>query len=235
MLGPVGGWWCSGLAGGCLAGEVLRDFEEPHAGFEEGRLQEMVFGFGEIALGFLSEEGEHVHGLTGAEEVNLGLLARFAGSTELHDGLHVNGLDETRDGGGRDGLHAGILGADGGVEAVYGGIVSAGGLGDLVGCGGRWELFFRCVGSLVRLGVRDWLRGPWVGRARRRRTLQARVRGGGRGTEGWCVGTGIAFCGEFAAVVDYEGFVGHFGFLNSVLMPGEASAKATALTQRSRR
>ena len=72
--------WASGgwaLLGACLggAGEGLGDFEEGEAELEEGAVQEVLFGGGEIAAGLVGEDGEHVDGLAGAEDVDLGLLA----------------------------------------------------------------------------------------------------------------------------------------------------------------
>ena len=140
MLGPPpGGAWKSRAAlawsalGG-LAGQGLGDFEEAHVELEEGRLDQRGFGgLGEVAGGFGGDGGEHVDGLACAEDVDLGLLAGGGGAAELHEGLHVEGLDEALEGHLGDGFHAGVGGADGGVEAVYGGLVGAAGLASCSG------------------------------------------------------------------------------------------------------
>ena len=57
-------------------------------------VDEALLGRGEIALGSGGENAEHVDGLAGAEEVDLGLLAFLGAAAELQDGLHVDGLDD---------------------------------------------------------------------------------------------------------------------------------------------
>ena len=128
----AGGWR---LAAGGRTGEGLGDFEEGHAEFEEGAVEEVGLVRGEIALGFFAEDAEHVDALAGAEDVDLGLLAFGGGSAELHDGGHVDGLDELLEAHGGRVLHAGVGGADGGVEAVGGHLVGEAGL---LGSARRW-------------------------------------------------------------------------------------------------
>ena len=112
-------------------------------------------------------------------------------------------------------LHAWILGADGSVEAVDGGVVGAGGLVDLLGGWGvvgaaarARRLRVRRLRILGRLGTAC---GPlrraedsyWSGGG----ALGWRVSGRGvLGSEGGGVGADVAFGGELAAVVDDEFF-----------------------------
>jgi hypothetical protein len=216
-----------GALGG-LAGEGLGYFEEAHVELEEGGVDEGGFGWGEAGFGFGRDDGEHVDGLAGAEDVDLGLLAGGGGTAELHEGLHVEGLDDAVEGHLGDGLHAGVGGADGGVEAVYRGLEGGFGLGGLLG-GEGWG--FVGVG-LVSCGVFGC---GWVGDG-----LGAGEAGGGLelvflgwggleglrarrfGDAGWGVRAGFAFGGELAAVVDDEffdfghGVLGGAGFVGQI-------------------
>ena len=96
-------------------------------------------GGGEVAVGFLGEDGEHVDALARAHEVDAGLLAGLGGAAELHDGGHVDGLDDLLEGHRGGMIHAGVGGADGGVEALGGLLIGGVGLLHLaaVGGGGR--------------------------------------------------------------------------------------------------
>ena len=105
-----------------------------------------LFG-GEIALGFVFEDGEHVDALAGAEDVDLGLLAFRGGAAELHDGGHVDGLDELLEAHGGRVVHAGVGGADGGVETIGGHLVGALGLFRLLGGGGGGRSSSGLLGS----------------------------------------------------------------------------------------
>ncbi len=127
--GAGGGAGLTGLAGLGLTGHELGHFEEAHAGFEDGGVEEVVFGLGEGALGFFGEDGKHVDGLAGSEEVDLRGLAGLGAAAELHDRLHVDGLDEALEGHLGDAFHAGVGGADGEVDALDRGGVGGGGLG----------------------------------------------------------------------------------------------------------
>ena len=92
-----------------------------------------------VAFGFFGEDGEHVDALTGAHEIDLGLLAFRRVAAQLHDGGEVDGLDELIEAHLRHALHAGIGGADSGVEAVGGGLVGVASLIGLFGGGaGRY-------------------------------------------------------------------------------------------------
>ena len=99
---------------------------------------------GEVALGLFGEDGEHVDALAGAEEVDLGLLALVGGAAELHDRRHVDGLDELVEAHRGRMVHAGVGGADRGVEAVGGHLVGAAGL---LGLLRRWA-----AGGMFGLG-----------------------------------------------------------------------------------
>jgi len=215
--GAVGsGWGLAGLFGSGLAGEHLGDFEEAHAGFKESGLDEAGLGGGEVACGFFGDEGKHVDGLTSAEEIDLWGLAGFGAAAELEDGLHVDGLDEPLEAHVGHGFHAGVGGADGGVEAVDGGGVGTLGLLGLLGGGGWWS--FRVgVGFADGLGTgsSDGLVGNRLGAGELGRglVLVGRRSGGlegfrtrGLGLGRWSVRADVAFGGELATVVDYEFF-----------------------------
>ena len=110
---------------------------------------------GEVALGLFGKDAEHVDALACAEDVDLRLLALVGGSAELHDGRHVDGLDELLEAHGGGMVDAGIGGANGGVEAVGCHLVGAAGLVVLFGGGGGRQV----VRSTRRLGRgRLWLR-----------------------------------------------------------------------------
>ena len=100
------------------AGEGRGDFEEAHADLEERVVDELRLGRGQVALGFFGEDGEHVDALARAHQVDLGLLALVGGAAELHDGGHVDGLDDLLEGHRGWVIHAGIGGADGGIEPL---------------------------------------------------------------------------------------------------------------------
>ena len=121
------------LAAGGGAGEGLGDFEEAHANLEEGVVHELGLGGREVALGLFGEDGEHVDALARAHEVDLGLLARLGGAAELQDGGHVDGVDDLLEAHGGRMVHAGVGGADGGVEVVGGLLVGGVGLLHLAG------------------------------------------------------------------------------------------------------
>ena len=89
---------------------------------EEGAVEEAFLFGGEIAPGFVGEDGEHIDALAGAEDVDLGGLALLGGSAELHDGGHVDGLHQSLEAHWRRVFHARVGGADGGVDAVCGGV-----------------------------------------------------------------------------------------------------------------
>ena len=172
------------LLGGGGAGEGLGDLEEAHAELEEGAVDEAGFVGGEVALGLFGEDGEHVDALAGAHEVDLGLLAFGGGAAELHDGGHVDGLDDLVEGHRGRVVHAGVGGADGGVEAVGGGLVGVAGLLGLLGGGAGEVLVVGCSaggggcvawGSVPARGLR--LRGGARVRARGRRRGVALRRG----------------------------------------------------------
>jgi hypothetical protein len=194
------GGWGSGrgrvaLLGG--AGEGLGHFEG-------------VFGAGEVAVGFVGEDAEHVDGLACAEDVDLRLLAGLGPAAELQDSLHVNGLDERFEGEGGGVVRTGVGGADCEVEALGGGVEGAerllhllgGGAGGLVRtvfvvffsvqllCLG-WLRFVRCIG---RCGHLDDV--AWEGFG----CVRFGLRLVGLGTL-----AGLAVRGELAAVGDDEG------------------------------
>ena len=153
MLGRPG-WPLPGAPGGCGAvgggtGEGLGDFEEAHADFEEGVVHELRLGGGEVALGFFGEDGEHVDALARAHQVDLGLLALLGGPAELQDRGHVDGLDDLVEAHGGQCIHAGIGGADRGVQALGGLLV--GGVCLLHLAGGRRRREIR-GGGLLGLG-----------------------------------------------------------------------------------
>ena len=169
--GACTGWrWDSGATGTLLggAGEGLRDLKEGEAELEEGACEHGVLGWAEIGGGSIAEDGEHVDGLLGAEEVDLGLLAFLGASAELQDGLHVDGLDERLEGEGGGVVGAGIGGADSGFEAVGGGLVGEPGLLHLLSGGSGRKVGVEIVGGLTerisqacgdgRLGSGDALR-----------------------------------------------------------------------------
>ena len=188
-----------GCFGGGGAGEGLGDLEEGHAEFEEGAFEEAGLVGGEIALGFFGEDGEHVDALAGAHEVDLGLLAFGGGAAELHDGGDVDGLDELVEAHGGRMVHAGVGGADGGVEAVGGHLVGAAGLLGLLGggAGGRSVSGSSACGGAAVVGSG---RGGWRG---------LRLAAGSRVLFGGWVGVGAGFAveGELAAIGDDEGLV----------------------------
>ena len=115
-------------------------------------------GGGEVAGCFFREDGEHVNGLAGAEDVDLGLLALLGAAAELQDGLHVDGLDELVEAHGGGVIHAWVGGTDGDVEAVSGGGVGEAGLLHLLRRGGRGE-----VGVFFVRSLRLRCRGDEVG------------------------------------------------------------------------
>ena len=167
MAGPArlaaagrAGAWRRRLAVGGGAGQGLGDLEEAHADFEEGVVDELRLGRGEVALGLFGEDGEHVDALARAHQVDLGLLALLGGSAELHDGGHVDGLDDLVEAHRGRVIHAGIGGADGGVEALRGLLIGGVGLFHLAGGWRRREV-----------GIGGWLLA--------RRLRAARARGGG--------------------------------------------------------
>ena len=227
MVGRPGapeGW---GLAVGGGAGKGLGDFEEAHADLEECVVHELGLGGGEVSLGFLGEDGEHVDALARSHEVDLGLLARLGCAAELQDGGHVDGVDDLLEAHGGGMVHAGVGGADGGVEVVGGLLV--GGVG-LLHLAGGWR------GRKLRFGGRFWGgRGGRLGRGGRGvGGLELERRGGGGRRDvnftrltrlalgGWIgVGARGPVGGELAAVGDDEGLVlighgqhsfGWFGF-----------------------
>src|SRR5215469_10802052 len=116
--------WCFG---GCGAGEGLRDLEEGHAQLEESVVEQEVLVWAEIAFGLIGEDSEHVDALACAEDVNLRLLAFGSGATQLHDGRHVDGLNEPLEVHWWEVVGARVGGADGGVETVGGGLVGGAG------------------------------------------------------------------------------------------------------------
>ena len=79
----------------------------------------------------------------------LGLLAFGGGFAELHDGGHVDGLDETLEGHGRSVFHARIGGAYGRVETLGGGFKRYAGLLHLLGGGSGWHV--GVFGDVARL------------------------------------------------------------------------------------
>ena len=152
----------------------------------------------EIAFGLFGEDGEHVDALAGAHDVDLGLLALVGCTAELHDRGHVDGLDELVEAHGGRVVHAGIGGADGGVEAVGGHLVGAAGLIGLF-CGGLGR---KLSSGPASVGATAACGGAWPATGWRR----------GCGTlfslGGW-VGVGAEFAvqGELAAIGDDEGLV----------------------------
>ena len=112
-----------------------------------------VFVGGEVALGLFGEDAEHVDALARAEEVDLGLLALGRGAAELHDGRHVDATGRCCSkliSGGC--VHAGVGGADGGVETVGGRLVGAAGLLGLLGGGRRRQSSAGDASAARRLG-----------------------------------------------------------------------------------
>jgi hypothetical protein len=189
----------SGFGGG-RAGEGLGDLEEGHAEFEEGAFEEAGLVGGEVAFGFFGEDGEHVDALTGAHEVDLGLLAFLGGSAELHHGGEVDGLDELVEAHGWGVVGARVCGTDGGVEAVGSHLVGATGLLGLLGCGRGGQVVvglfsFRRCGRWLGNGCGSW-RGCGCG------WFAAFFLGGWVG-----VGAGLAVEGELAAICNDERLV----------------------------
>ncbi len=153
-----------------------------------------------------------------------GLLAGGSGAAELQQGLHVERLDDALEGDGRSVLHAGIGGADGGVEAVDGGVEGALGLLGLLGRGGGRSLIVFDLGRRGVVGCSRWRVagcGRWRGNGLRSLVLrfvvyQARgvaVFGPLQGLRPRrlrlrrrCVGADVALRGKFATVVDDELF-----------------------------
>ena len=225
-----GGRWGAGAGGSLLggAGEGLGDLEESETELEEGACEKCVLGDGEIAGGFVAEDGEHVDRLLGAENVDLGLLALLGASAELQDGLHVDGLDERLEGKGRvDGRRRDsrrALRFRGGRRwpGKRGGTAPSARLWGRGAVRGRvrrwadrarlrlrglargdalWNLTDRFGGDGLRCAALDRLGcAGWLG------DELARALGSGIG-----VGTGFAFGGELAAIGDDERkrFLGH--------------------------
>jgi len=108
----------SGCFGCGRAREGLRDFEECHAQFEECAVEQTGFFGGQIALGLFRKHGEHVDALTCAEDVDLRLLAFVGCGSELHHRGRVDGLHELLKAHCGWMIHAGVGGADCGVEPV---------------------------------------------------------------------------------------------------------------------
>jgi hypothetical protein len=102
-------------------------------------------------------------------------------------------LDDLVEGHGGGVVHAGVGGADGGVEAVGGGLVGVAGLVGLLGGGAGGFL-------VVRLGF-GWRRSLGLGR------WGYRFRAGLAGWRGVCVGARFSIEGELATVCDYERLV----------------------------
>lgn len=151
----------SGLGGGGTS-ERLGDFEEGHADLKECAVEKARLVRGQVALGFVGEYAEHVDALPGPEEIDLGLLTLLSGTAELHDGRHVDGLDELFEA--HDGrvLHAGVGCADGGIETVGGLLVGEAGLLGLLRSGwGREVVILQLLfGWGLRLRRRG---GNWGG------------------------------------------------------------------------
>ncbi len=209
------GWL--GLGG---AGQRLGDVEEGEAELEEGAVDELLLVFGQAGCGLIRDDREHVDALFCAEEVDLWLLAFGSVAAKLHDGGHIDGLDEPLEGHLRELLHAGVGGADGDVEALSGGVEGDAGLLHLLGCGGRGlvGVFF---GEVVRgFGLKRGGHGTRSFRDRLRDDAGAGFYGRfSRRDDGanlfgrWVgVGAGLAVEGELAAVGDDEGLIllGHF-------------------------
>ncbi len=235
--------WRAG--GGALlggAGEGLGDLEEGEAEFEEGGGEQGLLGGREVGLGFVVEDGEHVDGLTGAEDVDLGLLAFLGAAAELEDGLHVDGLDESLEGHG-GGWSAPGLAARMAVSrrsavaskamrdcSICSGVGAGGMLASSAGSGaGRARRRVRGEGSGRRrvapvrsASARDWLRASGL------ISVWLQGLGFGLGFAGVGVGAGFAFGGVAAAIGDDEGkrFVGHVGSIQ-VVENGRAVGVAT--------
>ena len=144
------------LLGGGGAGEGLGDLEEGEMEFEEGAVEEGGLGAGAVAFGLVLEDIEHFDGLLGSHEIDLGLLALGGGSAELHDGGHVDGLDDALEGGGWGVLHAGVGRAYGDRQALGGLGVGQAGVLNLLGGGAGGEVLV----LLFRILVEDlfgWL------------------------------------------------------------------------------
>ena len=178
----------------------MGDFEECHAQFEECAVKQTSLFRGEIALGLVHEDAEHVDALTGAEDVDLRLLAFVGCGSELHHGGHVDGLHELLEAHRGRMIHAGVGGANGGVEPVCCHLVGAAGL-IIFFRGGRRRQFGFCWlfgrrGSGLRLGGLRRFGGGWGGCG----FVLFSFRGG------ICVGAKLAVHGKFAAIGDDEGF-----------------------------
>ena len=154
----------------------------------------------EIALGLFGEDAEHVDALTSAEDVDLGLLAFVGCGAELHHRGHVDGLDELLEAHCGRMVHAGVGGANRGVEPVCGHLVGAAGLIVLFGGWRRRQIglrrgFGRCGGG------RLCSRSGGCGLCGWSRCALFSFRGG------ICVGAELAVHGELAAIGDDEGLV----------------------------
>jgi len=79
------------------------------------------------------EDGEHVDALARAHEVDLGLLAGLGCAAELQDRRHVDGVTICSKLMAGRMLHAGVGGADGGVEVIGGLLIGGVGLLHLAG------------------------------------------------------------------------------------------------------
>ncbi len=123
----------------------------------------------------------------------------MGGAAELHDGGHVDGLDELVEAHGGRVIHAGVGGANGGVEAVGGHLVGAAGLIDLLGGRAVAAAPARARVRAAAVAAAD-CGSLATGVARGSRTLFSFGRRVG-------VGARLAVDGELAAVGDDEGLV----------------------------